>query len=79
MTFQKVCKPLIWSLCTYWFAIFMQESNKKEKPIKQLATKYKIDFVRKMVVVNGKWAQLPENYDIENKSYTQMVIDIKKS
>lgn len=56
---------------------YLNTSNKKEKPIKQLATKYKIDFVRKMVVVNGKWTQLPENYDIENKSYTQMVIDIK--
>ncbi len=30
-----------------------------------------------MVVVNEKWAQLSKNYDIENKSYTQMVIDIK--
>ena len=36
-------------------------------------------LLRKMVVVNGKWTQLPENYDIENKSYTQMVIDTKKS
>lgn len=53
-------------------------TEKKPKPPKQLAVKYKVDYVQRMVVVDNQWVQLPDDYDIESNSYKQMVIDIKK-
>jgi len=53
-------------------------TEKKVKPPKQLSIKYKLDFVQRMVVVDNQWIQLPDDYDIENKSYNQMVEDMKK-
>ena len=52
-------------------------TEKKVKPPKQLSIKYKVDFIQRMVVVNNHWFQLPDNYDIENNSYKQMVTDMK--
>ena len=51
-------------------------TDKPEKQPKPLKTAYKVDFVLNKVVVDNKWVQLPENYDILNKSYNQMVEDI---
>ena len=42
-----------------------------------LNIRYKIDFRLKMVVVNNEWVQLPEGYDIDNKSYNQMIKDME--
>ncbi len=50
-----------------------KSNSKQPKPLK---TAYKVDFVLHRVVVGNKWVQLPENYDILNKSYNQMVEDI---
>lgn len=53
-------------------------TEKKPKLPKQLSTKYKVDFARRMVVVDNQWVQLPDDYDIESNSYNQMVEDLKK-
>lgn len=34
---------------------------------------YKMDFVRKKVVIDGKWESVPADCDMENSSYTQIV------
>lgn len=56
--------------------IFLSTEKKVKQP-KQLSIKYKVDYVKCMVVVNNQWVKLPDGYDIENKSYKQMVEDIK--
>lgn len=53
--------------------------NKKKKVSKQLSIKYKIDFVLRKVVVDGKWYELPNNYDMSDNSYNQMIKDIRHS
>ena len=50
---------------------------KTKKQPKLLNIRYKIDFRLKMVVVNNEWVQLPEGYDIDNKSYNQMIKDME--
>lgn len=52
-----------------------KEATKKE--LKPLNIKYKVDFRLRRVVVNNKWFQLPEDYNIDDNSYNQMVIDMK--
>lgn len=58
--------------------------EKKEKKIKEpktpkeLPIEYKVDFVRKMVAINDKWYDLPEEYDMEHNSYNTMVTEAKK-
>lgn len=52
-------------------------TEKKTKSQKQLSIKYKVDFIQRMVVVNNHWFKLPDDYDIENNSYKQMVTDMK--
>lgn len=52
-------------------------TEKKTKSPKQLSIKYKVDFIQRMVVVNNHWFKLPDDYDIENNSYKQMVTDMK--
>ena len=57
--------------------------EKKEKKIKEpktpkeLPIEYKVDFVRKMVVVNGKWYDLPKEYNMDGNSYDSMVMVAK--
>ena len=52
-----------------------KEATKKE--LRPLNIKYKVDFRLRRVVVNNKWFQLPEDYDMDKNSYNQMVIDMK--
>ena len=49
--------------------------NKMEVNKNELDIAYKVDFVLKKVVVDGKWLELPPNYDIENNPYSKMFWD----
>lgn len=58
-----------------YLTLTSKEATKKE--LKPLNIKYKVDFRLRRVVVNNKWFQLPEDYDMDKNSYNQMVIDMK--
>ncbi len=53
------------------------KESKEPKEPKELPLEYKVDFVRKKVVINDKWYDLPEAYDMENSSYKNMVMIAK--
>lgn len=44
-----------------------------KKIARPLNIAYKMDFVRKKVVIDGKWESVPADCDMENASYTQIV------
>lgn len=50
-----------------------EQQNSTELPLG-----YKVDFLRKKVVINDKWYDLPEAYDMDNSSYNTMVTEAKK-
>ena len=54
-----------------------EKKTKEPKKPKELPVEYKVDFVRKMVVVNGKWYNLPKEYNIDGNSYDSMVMVAK--
>lgn len=49
------------------------ENKAKDALEKELDIAYKVDFVRKKVVVDGKWFELPSKYNMDNNSYNNMV------
>jgi ParB family transcriptional regulator, chromosome partitioning protein len=51
------------------------QNQGKEVKENELDIVYKVDFVRKKVVVNDKWLDVPPNYDMDDHSYNQMYWD----
>ena len=56
---------------------YLTSKKATKKELRPLNIKYKVDFRLRRVVVNNKWFQLPEDYNIDDNSYNQMVIDMK--
>lgn len=56
---------------------FKELQEKKSLPAKEnaLETAYKVDFIRRRVVVDNKWLDLPSDYDMDDRSYNQMYWD----
>jgi len=52
---------------------FLNKDVASKKIARPLNIAYKMDFVRKKVVINGKWESVPADCDMENASYTQIV------
>ena len=52
---------------------FLNKDVASKKIALPLNIAYKMDFVRKKVVIDGKWESVPADCDMENSSYTQIV------
>ena len=52
---------------------FLNKDVASKKIALPLNIAYKMDFVRKKVVIDGKWESVPADCDMENASYTQIV------
>lgn len=49
------------------------ETKAEETLEKKLDIAYKVDFVHRKVAVDGKWLELPPEYNMDNNSYNNMV------
>lgn len=57
---------------------FLNKDVASKKIARPLNIAYKMDFVRKKVVIDGKWIDVPSTMDMESNSLNQILYEIQR-